>query len=61
VTPKIAPTVNVIAFPPRSAPDAVYPIAVLKAAPNAAGAQAFVDFILHDGQSYMKARGFLSP
>lgn len=61
VTPRIAPTVNVIAFPPDTAPDAVYPIAVLKAAPNAAGARAFVDFMLHAGQSYLKARGFLAP
>jgi molybdate transport system substrate-binding protein len=61
VTPTIAATVDVITFPPDTAPDAVYPVAVLKSAPNAAAAQAFVDFILHGGQSYLRARGFLAP
>ena len=61
VTPTVATDVNVIAFPPGVAPDATYPIAVLKAAPNATGAQAFVAFILHAGQPYLKARGFLEP
>jgi molybdate transport system substrate-binding protein len=61
VTPAIASSVSVLDFPPGSAPEATYPVAVLKAAPNSAGARAFVDFILHDGQTFLKARGFLSP
>jgi molybdate transport system substrate-binding protein len=61
VTPSVAASVNVIAFPPGDAPEATYPIAALKAAPNAAGAQAFVTFVLHDGQAFLKARGFLPP
>jgi molybdate transport system substrate-binding protein len=61
VTPAIAANVDIMTFPPGSAPEAMYPIAVVKAAPNSAGAQAFVDFILHDGQAFLKARGFLSP
>jgi molybdate transport system substrate-binding protein len=61
VTPTIAPEVMAIDFPAAAIPDAIYPIAVLKAAPNANGAQAFVTFIRGDGQSYLKARGFLGP
>ena len=61
VTAAVAANVQVIAFPPGVAPDATYPIAALKAAPNAPAAQAFVAFILHDGQAYLKARGFLEP
>ncbi len=61
VTPAIAANVTTIDFPPGTAPEATYPIAVLKAARNAAGAQAFVDFVLHDGQTYLKARGFSAP
>jgi molybdate transport system substrate-binding protein len=61
VTPSIAANVTVIAFPTGAAPDATYPIAALKAAPNPSGAAAFVAFILADGQTFLKARGFLSP
>jgi molybdate transport system substrate-binding protein len=61
VTPAVAPNVTVLPFPPGAAPDATYPIAVLKAAPDPSGAAAFVTFILGDGQTYLKARGFLSP
>ncbi len=61
VIPSIAEKVDSIAFPPGSAPDAVYPIAALKTAPNPTAAAAFVTFILRDGQQYLKARGFLSP
>jgi molybdate transport system substrate-binding protein len=61
VTPNVALNVNVIAFPGGAAPDAKYPIAALKAAPNPNGAAAFINFILGDGQEYLKARGFLSP
>jgi molybdate transport system substrate-binding protein len=55
-------SVETIAFPPDSVAEATYPIAVVKTAPNAKGAQAFVDFILSPaGQAFLKARGFLSP
>lgn len=59
VTRAIAPRVRVLAFPAGVAPEAVYPIAVLKAAPNAAGARAFLAFIRSaDGAAYLRARGF---
>ena len=61
VTPEIAPRVNVLPFPAAASPDVTYPIAALKAAPNAMGAQAFVDFVLGEGQAYLKARGFIAP
>ncbi len=62
VTPSIAPKVRTFAFPPSASPDAIYPIAALKNAPNAAGARAFVDFILSaEGQSFLRARGFQAP
>jgi molybdate transport system substrate-binding protein len=61
VTPDLASKVTVIPFPPGASPDAIYPIAVLKNAANPAGARAFVDYILGDGQQYLKARGFISP
>lgn len=60
VTP-IAAKVDVVEFSPGAAPEAIYPIAVVKAAPNPAGARAFVAFVLHDGQAFLKARGFLGP
>jgi molybdate transport system substrate-binding protein len=54
--------VETIAFPPDSVAEAVYPIATVKTASNAKGAQAFVDFILSPaGQAFLKARGFISP
>jgi molybdate transport system substrate-binding protein len=62
VTPTLAPQVNAIRFPADASPDALYPIVALKNAGNAAGARAFVDFILSaDGQSYLRARGFIAP
>lgn len=61
VTPEIAPKVAVVPFPPGASPDAVYPIAVLKNAQNPSGAHAFVDYVLGDGQQFLKARGFISP
>ena len=62
VTPALAARVTTIAFPPGTSPDAIYPIATLKAAPNAAGARAFVAFVLSPaGQAFLKARGFASP
>jgi molybdate transport system substrate-binding protein len=61
VTPALAGSVQVIAFPPDSAPEAVYPIAVVRATKNADAARAFVSFVLSpDGQGYLKQRGFIS-
>lgn len=60
VTPAIVRRVRVLAFPRGIAPEAVYPIAALKAAPNAAGAQAFLRFITSArGAAYLRARGYL--
>jgi molybdate transport system substrate-binding protein len=61
VTPEIASKVSVIAVPHGAVPDAVYPIVALKAASDAADANALVKFILGDGQTYLRARGFLAP
>lgn len=61
ITPEVAPKVRVIALPPESLVVATYPIAVLKSAPDPAAARAFVDFIRHDGQRYLKDRGFIMP
>lgn len=59
VTPAIASHVRVLQFPAGTAPEARYPIAALKSAPNAAGAQAFVAFITSpSGAAYLRARGF---
>jgi len=46
VTSSVAPKLNVIPFPSAVAPDIDYPIAALKNASDAKGAQAFVDYIL---------------
>jgi len=62
VTPTIAGSVKSIAFPAGASPDAVYPVAALKSAPNPAGARAFVDFVMSPaGQAFLNARGFASP
>lgn len=62
VTPSVAGKLNVLPFPAAVAPDIEYPIAVMKNAPDPSGARAFVDFVLSpQGQSYLKARGFISP
>lgn len=59
VTPRIAPAVRVLRLPAGSAPEATYPIAVTKNAPNADGARAFVQFITSPaGLAFLKARGF---
>jgi molybdate transport system substrate-binding protein len=59
VTPAVASKLRVLRFPAGAAPEAVYPIAVVSAAPNPAGAAAFVDFITSPaGLGYLKARGF---
>lgn len=61
VTPDLAAKVNVIPFPVGLSPDVIYPIAAVKGAPNPSGAQAFVDFVLSEGQSFLRARGFVAP
>lgn len=62
VTSTVAPKLDVLPFPAAVAPDIEYPIAALKNAPNAKGAQAFVDYIVSpEGQAFLKARGFISP
>ncbi len=62
VTPAIADRVKTIAFPPNASPDAIYPIAALKGAPNATAGRAFVDFVVSPaGQEFLKVRGFASP
>jgi molybdate transport system substrate-binding protein len=61
VTPQLSPKVKEISFPADAAPEARYPIVTIKNAANSAGAAAFVDFILGEGQSYLRARGFLAP
>jgi molybdate transport system substrate-binding protein len=62
VTPNVAAKATAIAFPPGASPEAIYPIAPLKAAPNAAGARAFVAFVLSPaGQRFLRARGFAAP
>jgi molybdate transport system substrate-binding protein len=59
VTPVVAAKLRVLRFPPGVAPLASYPIAALKAAPNADGARRFVDFVTSPaGLAYLKARGF---
>ncbi|GAC1544228.1 MAG: molybdate ABC transporter substrate-binding protein [Vulcanimicrobiaceae bacterium] len=61
VTPAIVAKVRVVRLPPAAASDADYPIAPLASAPRAPAARAFVDFMLHDGQRYLRRSGFLAP
>ena len=62
VTPAVAPKLDTVLFPSAVAPDIEYPIATLKGAANAKGAQAFIDYILSpEGQAFLKARGFIAP
>lgn len=59
VTPSVAAKLRVLRFAPGTAPEAVYPIAVVSTAPNPAGATAFVDFITSPaGFAFLQARGF---
>ncbi|GAC1308129.1 MAG: molybdate ABC transporter substrate-binding protein [Vulcanimicrobiaceae bacterium] len=60
VTPALAATLGAIALPPEAATDAAYPIAVVRG-DGAGTGRAFVDFVLHDGQRFLRARGFRSP
>jgi len=59
VTPAITPKVRVLLFPAGAAPEATYPIAVPKNAPNGDGGRAFVEFITSPaGVAFLRARGF---
>lgn len=61
VTPELASKLRVIALPSEAVIEALYPIAACTAASDPASARAFVDFMLGDGQRFLRARGFLSP
>jgi molybdate transport system substrate-binding protein len=62
VTPTVAPKLDVFPIPAGVVPDIEYPIAVLKGAADPKSAQAFVDYIASpEGQSFLRARGFISP
>ena len=62
VTPTVAPKLDVYPFPSGVVPDIEYPIAVVKNAPDPKDAQAFVDYIISpEGQTFLKARGFIAP
>jgi molybdate transport system substrate-binding protein len=59
VIPENAARLSVFPFPPNVTPGIDYPIAVLKNAQNRDAARAFVTFVLADGQTFLRARGFL--
>jgi molybdate transport system substrate-binding protein len=60
ITPAVAKSVSTIAFPPGTAPEAAYPVAIVKASKNPAAAKAFIDFVLSpEGQAFLKDRGFI--
>jgi molybdate transport system substrate-binding protein len=60
VTPSVAVGVTTIAFPEGTAPEAAYPIAVVKTSKNTGAAQAFIAFIRSpQGQAFLKERGFV--
>ena len=62
VTPTVAPKLDLYPFPAGVVPDIEYPIAVLKNATEAKDAQAFVDYVISpEGQTFLKARGFIAP
>jgi len=60
VTPDVRSKVRMIAIPDQFNVIAQYPIAVVKGAPNAAGAQQFVNYVLSPaGQQILKGQGFI--
>jgi molybdate transport system substrate-binding protein len=60
VTPALRAAVRVIQIPPECNVIAKYPIAVVKGAHNAAGAQAFIAYVLSPaGQAILARHGFL--
>jgi molybdate transport system substrate-binding protein len=61
VTPAVRGAVQVLAIPASFNVIARYPIAVVREAPNAAGAQAFIDYVLSPaGQAILTKHGFLA-
>ena len=61
VTPAVRGAVKVLAIPEPFNVIAQYPIAVVRDAPNAAGARAFIDYVLSPaGQAILTKHGFLA-
>jgi molybdate transport system substrate-binding protein len=61
VTPAVRGAVQVLAIPEPFNVIAQYPIAVVRDAPNAAGARAFIDYVLSPaGQAILTKHGFLA-
>jgi molybdate transport system substrate-binding protein len=61
VTPAVRGAVQVLAIPASFNVIARYPIAVVREAPHAAGAQAFIDYVLSPaGQAVLTKHGFLA-
>gem|GEM_PF-115682 len=61
VTPAVRGAVKVLAIPESFNVIAQYPIAVVRDAPNAAGARAFIDYVLSPaGQAILTKHGFLA-
>jgi molybdate transport system substrate-binding protein len=61
VTPAVRGAVQVLAIPESFNVVAQYPIAVVRDAPNAAGARAFIDYVLSPaGQAILTKHGFLA-
>jgi molybdate transport system substrate-binding protein len=61
VTPAVRGAVKVLAIPDPFNVIAHYPIAVVRDAPNAAGARAFIDYVLSPaGQAILTKHGFLA-
>jgi molybdate transport system substrate-binding protein len=61
ITPAVRGAVQVLAIPDPFNVIAHYPIAVVNGAPNAAGARAFIDYVLSPaGQSILTKHGFLA-
>ena len=61
VTPAVRRAVQVLAIPKPFNVIAQYPIAVVRDAPNAAGARAFIDYVLSPaGQAILTKHGFLA-
>jgi molybdate transport system substrate-binding protein len=61
VTPAVRGAVQVLAIPDPFNVIAHYPIAIVRDAPNAAGARAFIDYVLSPaGQAILTKNGFLA-
>ena len=61
VTPAVRGAVQVLSIPEPFNVIAQYPIAVVREAPNAPGAQAFIDYVLSPaGQAILTKHGFLA-